>query len=125
MESDYHNSNKRIAKNSLIVYFRLFVTTIIGLFTSRFVLKALGPSDYGLYGVVGGVIAFFAVISGAMSSTTIRFLNYEIGKPDGDSNKVFNICHVIHIAFAILIFILGETIGIFYINNYLNLSKIY
>ena len=122
MESDYHNSNKRIAKNSLIVYFRLFVTTIIGLFTSRFVLKALGPSDYGLYGVVGGVIAFFAVISGAMSSTTIRFLNYEIGKPDGDSNKVFNICHVIHIAFAILIFILGETIGIFYINNYLNVA---
>ena len=57
-----------------------------------------------------------------MSSTTIRFLNYEIGKPNGDSNKIFNICQVIHIAFAILIFILGETIGIFYINNYLNVA---
>ena len=62
------NSNRRIAKNSLIVYLRLFVTTIVGLFTSRFVLQALGASDYGLYGVVGGVVAIFAVVSGAMSS---------------------------------------------------------
>lgn len=122
MQEDYSQSNKRIAKNSLIVYFRLFVTTVIGLFTSRFVLKALGASDYGLYGVVGGVIAFFAVISGSMSSTTIRFLNYEIGKAEGDTNKIFNICQVIHIAFAVLIFILGETIGLFYIHNYLNVE---
>lgn len=116
------NSNKRIAKNSLIVYLRLFVTTIVGLFTSRFVLQALGASDYGLYGVVGGVVAIFAVVSGAMSSTTIRFLNIEIGKKDGDPNKTFNICQVTHILFAVLVFILAETIGMFYILKYLKVE---
>ena len=112
----------RIAKNSLIVYIRLAITTVIGLFTARFVLQALGASDYGLYGVVGGVVALFAVISGSMSSTTIRFLNIEIGKPDGDPNKVFNICQVSHILFAILVLLLAETIGLFYIYKYLNVE---
>jgi len=116
------SSNKRIAKNSLIVYLRLFVTTIVGLFTSRFVLQALGASDYGLYGVVGGVVAIFAVVSGAMSSTTIRFLNIEIGKKDGDPNKTFNVCQVTHILFAVLVFILAETIGMFYILKYLKVD---
>lgn len=115
-------SSQRIVKNSLIVYIRLFVTTIIGLVTSRLVLQALGPSDYGLYNVVGGVIAIFAVIAGSMSSTTIRFLNIELGKPDGDANRVFNICQVTHIAFALIILILGETLGLYYILNYLNVE---
>ncbi len=115
-------SNQLIVKNSLIVYVRLFITTIIGLITSRFVLQALGASDYGLYNVVGGVIAIFAVIAGSMSSTTIRFLNIELGKPEGDPNKVFNICQVTHIAFAIIILILSETIGLFYILKYLNVE---
>lgn len=115
-------SDKRIAKNSLIVYVRLFVTTIVGLFTSRFVLQALGASDYGLYGVVGGVVAIFAVISGSLSSTTIRFLNIEIGKENGNPNKTFNICQVSHILFALLVFVLAETIGMFYILKYLNVE---
>ncbi len=115
-------SNKRIARNSLIVYFRLFVTTVVGLFTSRFVLQALGVSDYGLYGVVGGIVAIFAVVSGAMSSTTIRFLNFEIGKEDGDPNKVFNICQVSHILFAVLVLILAETGGMLYILKYLKVE---
>lgn len=115
-------SNKRIAKNTLIVYVRLFIVTVVGLITSRFVLQALGVSDYGLYNVVGGVIALFAVIAGSMSSTTIRFLNIEIGKPDGDPNKIFNICQITHIAFAVLVLILAETVGLFYIYNYLNVA---
>ena len=115
-------NNKRIAKNTLIVYVRLFIVTIVGLMTSRFVLQALGVSDYGLYNVVGGVIALFAVIAGSMSSTTIRFLNIEIGKPDGDPNKIFNICQITHIAFAVLVLILAETVGLFYIYNYLNVA---
>lgn len=119
---DTLSGNKRIAKNSIIVYLRLAITTIIGLFTSRFVLQALGASDYGLYCVVGGVIAFFSVISGSMSGTTIRFLNIEIGKIDGDPNKLFNICQVTHIACALLVLILAETIGLFYIWNYLNVA---
>jgi len=115
-------NNKRIAKNTIVVYIRLIVVTIIGLFTSRLVLQRLGVSDYGLYSVVGGVIAMFSVISGSMSGTTIRFLNYEIGRKDGTPNKIFNLCNVIHIAFAIGILILAETIGLFYIFNYLNVE---
>ena len=116
------SNNKRIAKNTLIVYVRLFVVTVVGLMTSRFVLQALGVSDYGLYNVVGGVIALFAVIAGSMSSTTIRFLNIEIGKSDGDPNKIFNICQITHIVFAALVLILAETAGLFYIYNYLNVA---
>lgn len=94
----------------------------VGLFTSRFVLQALGVSDYGLYNVVGGVISMFTFISGSLAATTTRFINYEMGKPDGDTNRIFNISNVLHICFAILILILAESIGIFYINNYLNVE---
>ena len=120
--NNYSSDNRRIAKNTLIVYARLFLSTIIGLITSRIVIQVLGISDYGLYNVVGGVIALFAVVSGSMSSTTIRFLNFEIGKVDGDPNKMFNICQVSHIAFALIILLLAETIGMFYILNYLNVE---
>lgn len=121
-ENTSQANNKRIAKNTLIVYMRLFIVTVVGLMTSRFVLQALGVSDYGLYNVVGGVIALFSVIAGSMSSTTIRFLNIEIGKPDGDPNKIFNICQITHIVFAALVLILAETAGLFYIYNYLNVA---
>lgn len=115
-------SNKRIAINTIIVYIRLFVVMVVGLLTSRFVLQRLGVSDYGLYNVVGGIIAIFSVISGSMSSTTIRFLNYEIGKVDGNPNRVFNICNVTHISFAIGLLLLAETIGLFYVCNYLKVE---
>ena len=118
----FQENNARIAKNSLIVYIRLFITTVIGLFMSRFVLQALGASDYGLYGVVGGIVALFAVISGSMSSTTIRFLNIELGKKDGDPNKIFNLCQTTHILFAILVLVLSETLGMFYILHYLKVE---
>ena len=114
--------NKRIAKNTIVVYFRLFVTTIIGLISSRLVLQSLGVSDYGLYNIVGGILAFFTILSGSLSGTTIRFLNFEIGRTDGNPNKVFNTCNVLHLIFAILIFFLAETIGVFYIRNYLNVD---
>ena len=115
-------NNKRIAKNTIVVYARLIIVTIIGLLTSRLVLQRLGVSDYGLYSVVGGVITMFSVISGSMSATTIRFLNYEIGKNEVNPNKIFNLCNVTHIAFAFIILILAETIGLFYIYNYLNVE---
>ena len=115
-------SNKTIAINTIVVYASLFITTIIGLITSRYVLQVLGVSDFGLYNVVGGVIALFSVISGSLSTTTIRFLNVEIGKKDGNPNRIFNICNVVHICFALILLALAETIGVFYINNYLNVE---
>ena len=122
MLQDTTSDNKRIAKNTIIVYVRLIVTTIIGLLTSRFVLQALGVSDFGLYNVVGSIIGMFAFISASLSTTTIRFLNYEKGKPDGDMNRMFNICNVLHLAMAIIVLILFELCGIWYINGYLNVT---
>jgi len=117
------DSNKRIAKNTVIVYVELFVTIIINLALSRLVLQALGASDFGLYNVVGGVIAMFTFISSSLAVTTTRFLNYEMGKPDGDVNRIFNQSNVLHIAFALLILVLLETFGIYYILNCLNVES--
>ena len=118
-----NDSNKRIAKNTLIVYLELFTTIVINLLISRFVLQALGASDFGLYNVVGGVIAMFTFITNSMTTTTIRFLNYEMGKPNGDVGKIFNQSNVLHISFAFLILILLETIGVYYVINYLNVDS--
>lgn len=112
-------SNKRIVKNSIYLYIRLIVTMFVGLFTSRFVLGALGASDYGLYNVVGGIVGMMSFVNTMMVTTTYRFIAYEQGKPDGDVNKIFNISLVIHIGAAIIVLILALTLGLFYISRYL------
>lgn len=114
--------NKKIAKNTLLVYGNMMIHMLIGLYTSRLVLHTLGVSDYGLFNVVGGIIGLFTFIFGSLSATTTRFINVEAGKPDGDLNKVFNICNTIHIGIAIAIFIIAEAGGIFYIHHYLNVE---
>ena len=117
-----YTGNKRIAKNTIIVYLELFITMAVNLITARLVLQALGASDYGLYNVVGGVIAMFTFIANSMSRTTIRFLNFEMGKPDGNVNCIFNQSNVLHLSIASLIFVLLETIGIYHILNYLKVD---
>ena len=111
------NGNKKIAKNTIIVYAQLFITIILNLVISRLVLLALGASDFGLYNVVGGIVGMFTFISASMAATTTRFLNFEMGKPDGNLNKIFNQSNVLHISIAIFIFILLESIGTYYIYN--------
>lgn len=114
--------NKTIAKNTIIVYVKLFVTTFVGLLSSRFVLQALGVSDFGLYNVVGSIIGMFAFISASLQVATVRFLNFEKGKQDGNMNRMFNICNVLHICMAIIILVLFESFGIWYIRNFLNIA---
>ena len=72
--------SKRIAKNTLLLYVRMLLLMVISLYTSRVVLSALGIEDYGIYNVVGGVVAMFSLISGSLSASITRFLNYEMGK---------------------------------------------
>lgn len=115
-------NNKKIALNTGVMYVRLIVTTIIGLLTSRYVLLALGASDFGLYAVVGGLILMLNVLSIAMHTTTRRFVNVEMGKPDGNLNRIFNISRLLHVGFALFIFLIAETVGLFYIYNYLNVA---
>ena len=119
---DYNSGNNRIAKNTLVIYGQLILRMFLGLFTSRMALEALGVSDFGLNSVVGGVVVLFTFISNSLSGTTIRFINVERGKPDGDLNKVFNVCNVLHIVMAIFLFILLEAGGIYYIHHYLNVD---
>lgn len=117
------SNNKLIYKNTLIIYARMLFVTFVGLFSSRFVLQALGTSDYGLYNVVGGLIALFNFLGSAMSTTSRRYINFEMGKPDGNLNKVFNICLVLHICFAAFILLIAETFGVWYVNNILNVAE--
>lgn len=114
--------NKRIAKNTIVVYIRLVITTLLGLISSRIVLNALGASDYGLYNVVGAIVVMFSFITSALYSTTTRFINFEQGKPNGDVNRVFNISLAIHVVFAIIALLLLESIGVYYINHFLNVA---
>ena len=116
--------NKRIALNSIIIFTRLVITSLVGIYISRIVLDALGASDYGLYNVVGGIVTMLNVMNSAMLSTTYRYIAFELGKGDNkDIRRVFNTCFQIHIFFAVLILILGFTLGEWYIDNYLNVSS--
>ncbi len=96
---------------------------LVGVISSRFILKALGAEDYGLYNVVGGIVSMMAFISTMMNATTYRFLAVEQGKEDGDVNSVFNISLVLHLIAAIVVVILSLTIGIYYIGNYLVVAE--
>ena len=117
------NDNKKIAFNSIVVFVRLVVTSVISLFASRIVLDALGASDFGLYNVVGGIVVVLNVFNNAMLATTYRFIAAELGKRyKGDLNKVFNTSFMIHAVFALLIIILGLTVGEYYIGHYLNVE---
>lgn len=116
------SDNTRIIKNSGILYVRLLITTIVGLISTRLLLQALGVSDYGLYSVVGGIVSLMGFLNTVMMSTTYRYIAVEMGKGNyAGINQVFNISLIIHFFIAVLLILLAETIGRFYIINYLNL----
>lgn len=117
------SSNKALAYNAIYVYSRLIIVSILGLLITRLALKVLGQSDYGLYNVVGGIIVILNIFSTAMNTTTRRFINIEMGKPNANLNKIFNICFILHIGFAIVLFFLAETLGLYYIHNFLNVDE--
>lgn len=120
--ADNIQANKRIAKNTLVVYGQLMLRLILGLYTSRLALEALGVSDFGLYSVVAGVVMLFTFISDSLSGTTVRFINVEQGKPDGDLNRVFNVCYMLHIGMALFLLLLLEIGGVYYIHHFLNVE---
>ena len=80
MNAENLHKGRRIAKNTMMLYVRMFVLMLVGLYTSRVVLNALGETDYGVYSVVGGVVAMFSMISGALNSAVSRFITFELGK---------------------------------------------
>ena len=114
--------NKRIAKNTILLYMRMFITMGIALYTSRVVLHTLGVDDFGIYNLVGGIVVLFSFLNTAMTSATQRFLNVELGKNAGSNiGRVFSVCMSVHIGVAILVLLLGETIGLWFVNTQLNI----
>lgn len=113
-------SNRRIVKNTLLLYVRMIFVMAVGLYTSRLVLDALGVEDYGLYTVVGGIVALFAIINNALSAGTSRFITYELGKGEVERLKnTFSAAFAIHAFIAIVVLVLAETVGLWYVNNIL------
>lgn len=112
------SNNKRIAKNTLLLYFRMLFMMAVSLFTSRVILNTLGVEDYGIYNVVGGVVAMFGFINGSMSSATQRYITFALGKGDDKRlQTVFGTTLQIHTLIAAIIVLLGETIGLWFLYN--------
>lgn len=109
-------NNKRIAKNTIVLYVRMIFLLCISLFTSRVVLNMLGVEDYGIYNVVGGIVAMFGFLNGSMSSATQRYITFALGKGDMKRLKtVFSTTLQIHTLIAIIIVLLGESIGLWFL----------
>ena len=109
-------NNKRIAKNTLLLYVRMIFLMAVTLYTSRVVLQILGVEDFGIYNIVGGVVSMFSFLGGPLCAATARFLTIEIGRgTDGDVNKMFRSSITIHYIIAILIIVLAETVGLWFV----------
>ena len=115
---DNKSRNKRIARNTILLYIRMIFLMGVSFFTSRIVLQTLGVEDYGIYNIVGGFISLFGFFNGAISSTTSRYITFAIGKGDANHlNKVFSTCVLTHALIAIIVFVLSETIGFWFVLN--------
>lgn len=117
MEQNAHNTRK-IAKNTLVLYVRMLVLMLVGLYTSRVVLSALGENDFGIYDVVGGVVAMFTIISGSLNSAISRFITFEMGKNDPMRlNKVYSTAVTIQLILAVVVVLIAEPVGLWFVRN--------
>lgn len=121
---DRTENTKRLAKNTFMLYIRMFFSMAISLYTSRVILQALGVEDYGISSVVGGFVSMFALISSALSSATSRFLTFELGKNDrARTKKVFVTSLLIHSCLALIILIAFESFGVWFLNTKMNIAE--
>lgn len=112
------SDNKTIAKNTIYLYVRMLLKMAISLYTSRVVLEVMGAEDYGLYNVVGGVVTMLGFLNGSISAGTSRFITYEVEKNDPVRlNEVFNVTLVSHLVLSVGVFIIGETVGLWFVNT--------
>ena len=118
MDGNHQENTRRIAKNTLMLYGRMLFSMVVSLYTSRVVLNALGVEDYGIYNVVGGFVAMFSLISNSLSASVSRFLTFELGRGDMQRLKEsFSTSVLIHVALAVIVFILAETVGVWFLNT--------
>ena len=117
MDDNSHNT-RRIAKNTLMLYVRMLVLMVVGLYTSRVVLGALGENDFGIYDVVGGVVGMFTIISGTLTAAISRFITFELGKGDQERlGKVYSVSVMIQFMIAVIVILIAEPVGLWFIHN--------
>ena len=117
-----NSDNKRIVKNTLFLYGRMFLTIIVNLYTVRIIWRVLGIDDYGIYNVVGGLVTMFAFLNNAMVASSQRFISFELGTGNQEQlKKIFSISVTVHLLLAIIIMFLAETIGLWFLNVKLNI----
>lgn len=113
-----NTNNKTIAKNTMFLYFRMMFTMVVALFTSRVILQKLGVDNYGIYQSVGGIVGFLSFVNSALSTGSSRFLTYALGEDDFEKlRKTFSTTLTIHIALAVLVVIVAETAGLWFLFN--------
>lgn len=118
MTDNASENNKRIAKNTLFLYIRMIFVMAIQLFTSRVILNTLGVTDYGIYNVVGGVVTMLGFLNGTMSAATQRYMTFELGRKNSPRlQTIFSTAIQVHAIISLIIILLGETIGLWFLNN--------
>lgn len=119
------SSNKRIAKNTIFLYIRSIFLLVITLYTSRVTLQVLGVEDYGIYHVVGGVVAMFSMLSSTLAAASQRFITYALGEKDEvQLKKVFSTCITLHIILGIIVIMLLEVLGVWFLNTKMNIPTV-
>lgn len=117
-------NNKRIAKNTMVLYFRMLLLMLVSLYTVRIVLKTLGIVDYGIYNVVGGVVSMFVILSSTMATASQRFFAFDIGSNNTDKLKqTFSLTFLLYILISIVVLVLGETLGLWFLNNKMQIPE--
>lgn len=116
--SNISDNNRRIAKNTLMLYARMLILMLVGLYTGRITLNALGVDNFGIYNVVGGVVGLFSLLSGSLSAAISRYITFELGRDNPKKlRKVFSSAVTIQIVLSLIIVLLAETIGLWFLNN--------
>lgn len=115
-------NSRRVARNTVFLYFRMLLMMFIGLFTSRIVLKALGVDDYGIYGAVGGIVTMFTVITNSISQSISRYMTVGLGKGDSEKLKrVFSTAVIIQLLFCAAVVLLTETAGLWWLHSHMKI----
>ncbi len=116
--TDTQANNRRIARNTLMLYLRMLLTVIVGIYTSRVVLNTLGVVDYGVYNVVGGVVSMLGFLNASLAGATSRFITFELGR--GDRQRLadtFSSALIAHIGIALVVIIVAETAGLWFVTH--------
>lgn len=121
---NYSVNNKRIAKNTIFLYLRMAFSMLVALYTSRVILNALGEDDYGIYGVVGGIVVFFNIIQGTLNAAISRFITFELGKGDSDRlSRVFSTSVSIQVVMSVVFLVFAEVIGVWFLEYKMNIPE--